>query len=90
MVRRRRTASSLVTTRKGRAGTAKWAFTGERGLVQDPTEYFTMYANFGHAPGAADGAAPIRCKIATMVTPRESGRQLHLGQPHDLQPHEGQ
>lgn len=56
----------LVTTKKGRAGNrAKWGLTAERGLVQDPTDYITMYANFGHAPGST---TPIRCKIASMVT----------------------
>jgi TonB-dependent SusC/RagA subfamily outer membrane receptor len=60
----------LVTTKKGRAGKAKWGITAERGLVQDPNDYFTMYANFGHEPGAAPGDPPVRCKIATMVTPQ--------------------
>jgi TonB-linked SusC/RagA family outer membrane protein len=63
----------LVTTKKGRAGKAKWGFTAERGLVQDPADYQTMYANFGHAPGAAPGDPPIRCKIATMVTSANPG-----------------
>ena len=63
----------LVTTKKGRAGSAKWNFTGERGLVQDPNDYITMYANFGHAPGAAAGSPSIRCKIATMVTTGNPG-----------------
>jgi TonB-linked SusC/RagA family outer membrane protein len=63
----------VVTTKKGRAGSAKWAITAERGLVQDKNDYFDMYANFGHAPGAAPGSPPIRCKIATMVTSANPG-----------------
>ncbi|HEY4303889.1 MAG TPA: SusC/RagA family TonB-linked outer membrane protein [Gemmatimonadaceae bacterium] len=60
----------LVTTKKGRAGAAKWGVTAERGVVQDATDYITMYANFGHAPGTTK---PIRCKIATMVTVANAG-----------------
>jgi TonB-linked SusC/RagA family outer membrane protein len=61
----------VVTTRKGRAGAAKWTFMGERGLVQDRNEYQTMYANWGHRPTGASGA--VRCKLATMVTPKNPG-----------------
>jgi len=60
----------VVTTKKGRAGNAQWTFFGERGLVQDRNDYQTMYANWGHAPGKT---APLRCKIATMVTAGNPG-----------------
>src|SRR5262249_42786583 len=58
----------LVTTKKGRAGKAKWGLTAERGLVQDPTDYITMYANWGRDTLTAPGGKAIRCKIATMRT----------------------
>ena len=55
----------VVTTKKGRAGKARWNWIAERGSVQDRNEYQTMYANWGHAPGKT---TPIRCKLPTMVT----------------------
>jgi TonB-linked SusC/RagA family outer membrane protein len=60
----------VVTTKKGRAGNAQWSFIGERGVVDDRTDYQTMYANWGHAP---NGTTPLRCKLATMVTPKFAG-----------------
>jgi TonB-linked SusC/RagA family outer membrane protein len=60
----------VVTTKKGRAGNAQWSFIAERGVVDDRTDYQTMYANWGHAP---NGTAPLRCKLATMVTSKFSG-----------------
>jgi TonB-linked SusC/RagA family outer membrane protein len=60
----------VVTTKKGRAGNAQWSFIAERGVVDDRTDYQTMYANWGHAP---NGTTPLRCKIATMVTPKFAG-----------------
>ena len=58
----------VVTTRKGRAGAAKWTFFGERGQVQDRNAYQTMYANFGHKTDSTH--AIVRCKLPTMVTPK--------------------
>jgi len=61
----------VVTTRKGRAGAAKWTFIGERGVVQDRNDYQTMYANWGHRPTGA--TTPVRCKLPTMVTSKNPG-----------------
>ena len=60
----------VVTTRRGRAGTARWSFFAERGLVQDKTDYQDMYANWGHRPGSTTA---VRCKLPTMVTPKNPG-----------------
>jgi TonB-linked SusC/RagA family outer membrane protein len=60
----------VVTTKKGRAGNTQWTFIGERGVVSDRNDYQTMYASWGHAPG---GTTPLRCKLATMVTPKFAG-----------------
>jgi TonB-linked SusC/RagA family outer membrane protein len=38
----------VVTTKKGRAGAARWTFYGEGGLVQDKNSYPTAYAEWGH------------------------------------------
>ena len=60
----------VITTKKGRAGAAKWNFFAEQGSVQDRNNYPTMYMNWGHAPGSA---TPIRCQLALMNTPAAQG-----------------
>lgn len=55
----------VITTKKGRAGAARWTWFGEGGLVQDRNDYPATYALWGHAPNAP--TKPIRCQIATMT-----------------------
>jgi len=44
----------VVTTKKGRSGSARWTWFGEGGLVQDKNNYPTAYAEWGHnAAGAS-------------------------------------
>jgi len=38
----------VVTTKKGRAGNARWTWYGEGGLVEDKNKYPTAYAEWGH------------------------------------------
>ncbi|MGQ0650302.1 MAG: SusC/RagA family TonB-linked outer membrane protein [Gemmatimonadaceae bacterium] len=46
----------VITTKKGRAGPAKWSLFGERGLSFDPAEYPAIYYTDGRSPtGAARG-----------------------------------
>jgi TonB-linked SusC/RagA family outer membrane protein len=40
----------VITTKKGRAGAARWDAYGETGLIQDRTEYPTAYTIRGHSP----------------------------------------
>jgi TonB-linked SusC/RagA family outer membrane protein len=42
----------VITTKKGRAGAARWNAYGESGLIQDRTEYPTAYTIRGHTPGS--------------------------------------
>ncbi|HEX4681584.1 MAG TPA: TonB-dependent receptor plug domain-containing protein, partial [Gemmatimonadaceae bacterium] len=43
----------VITTKKGKAGAARWTFFGEGGLVQDKNKYPTAYMEWGHdATGA--------------------------------------
>jgi TonB-linked SusC/RagA family outer membrane protein len=63
----------VITTKKGRAGSTKWNWTAEGGLVDDRTPWQPMYANFGHAPGAAAGSPSIRCLLPTMSTSKFTG-----------------
>jgi TonB-linked SusC/RagA family outer membrane protein len=53
----------VVTTKKGRAGNARWTWFGEGGVLQDEAHYPDTYAIWGHSPTAAAGAAPIRCLL---------------------------
>jgi len=54
----------VVTTRKGRAGKARWNFTAETRTVDDRNEYPNQAALWGHSP--ATPAVNTRCQLATM------------------------
>jgi TonB-linked SusC/RagA family outer membrane protein len=41
----------VITTKKGRAGAARWSAYGEGGSVQDKNNYPGQYAILGHTPG---------------------------------------
>jgi TonB-linked SusC/RagA family outer membrane protein len=53
----------VVTTKRGRAGKARWTWFGEGGVVQDKANYPGTFAIWGHKPNAAAGAVPIRCLL---------------------------
>jgi len=53
----------VVTTKKGRAGAAKWTWFGEGGRIEDHSHYPDTYAIWGHRPNAAANAAPVRCLL---------------------------
>ena len=57
----------LITTKKGRAGKARWNWTAEHRTVDDRVPYQDMYANFGH--NVVTGGV-TRCQLATMITPQ--------------------
>lgn len=42
----------LITTKRGKAGNARWNVHSEYGLIQDRNQYPTAYTLFGKAPGA--------------------------------------
>ena len=44
----------LITTKRGRAGAARWLFYGETGLIEDKNDYPTNYTLFGKR--ASDGS----------------------------------
>ena len=56
----------LITTKKGKAGRARWTWFGEQGAVLDRSPYQDMYAAWGHS--VANPANLIRCQNATMNT----------------------
>jgi TonB-linked SusC/RagA family outer membrane protein len=41
----------VITTRKGKAGAARWTWFGETGTVTDRNDYSGTYAMWGHDPG---------------------------------------
>jgi TonB-linked SusC/RagA family outer membrane protein len=47
----------VVTTKKGKAGNARWSIYGEGGAVQDKNSYPTAYAEWGHNAAGAT----VRC-----------------------------
>ena len=63
----------VVTTKKGRAGSTKWGFTGETRTIDDRNPYQAQYANFGHKIGGT--GASIRCQLYVMQTPQFSAAQ---------------
>jgi TonB-linked SusC/RagA family outer membrane protein len=58
----------VVTTKKGRAGSTKWSFSGETRTINDRNPYQAQYANFGHAPTSP--TKNIRCQLSVMQTPK--------------------
>jgi TonB-linked SusC/RagA family outer membrane protein len=55
----------LITTKKGKAGRAKWSWSSEAGTIQDKNEYPKTYAIWGHAP--ATPATTTRCTNPTLA-----------------------
>ncbi|HYD53512.1 MAG TPA: carboxypeptidase regulatory-like domain-containing protein, partial [Gemmatimonadaceae bacterium] len=55
----------VVTTKRGRAGAARWNWYGEYGQVEDRNTYPTAYAIWGHS--ATTGAA-ARCTLLTIAS----------------------
>ncbi|MEP6494420.1 MAG: SusC/RagA family TonB-linked outer membrane protein [bacterium] len=56
----------VVTTKKGRTGSAKWNYTAETRTLDDRNPYQAQYANFGHTPSAP--TKQIRCQLSVMQT----------------------
>ena len=56
----------LITTKKGRAGSTRWNFTGETRTIDDRNPYQTQYANWGHTLAAPTKS--IRCQLYVMQT----------------------
>lgn len=61
----------VITTKKGRAGAARWNYFAEMGSVQDRNNYPSMYMNWGHTPAAP--TTPVRCQLALQSTPAAQG-----------------
>jgi TonB-linked SusC/RagA family outer membrane protein len=51
----------VITTKRGRAGAARWTVYADQGMVQDRNDYPTMYAILGHRPATPN--TPIKCLL---------------------------
>ena len=56
----------VITTKKGHAGAARWAWHAENSLIQDRNAYPTQYAIWGHAPATPN--TPRRCVLVTIAS----------------------
>jgi TonB-linked SusC/RagA family outer membrane protein len=57
----------VVTTKKGRAGNARWTWFGETGLIGDNSHYPDTYAIWGRKPGSTTPDAVVRCLTRELV-----------------------
>lgn len=57
----------VVTTKKGRAGAAKWNWSVEGRNIDDRNAYQDMYANWGHT--LANPSKAVRCQLSLMAPP---------------------
>jgi TonB-linked SusC/RagA family outer membrane protein len=78
----------LISTKKGKAGKAHWAWTAEAGIVDDRNDYPDSYAIWGHSP--TKPGTPMRCYLQTMDTSapcvQDSVTQINILKQKDLTP----
>jgi TonB-linked SusC/RagA family outer membrane protein len=56
----------VITTRRGRVGSARWNVHGEQGLLQDRNDYPSQYAILGHLPARPDSV--VKCLLKDLPT----------------------
>ena len=77
----------VITTKKGRAGSAQWSVYGESGLIRDNNNYPTMHAILGHAPATPTTAR--RCylhEIGLGTCIKDSTTSVNVFSDPDLTP----
>ena len=77
----------VITTKRGRAGAARWNVYGEQGIIQDKNDYPSTYAILGHAPATPTVAR--RCwlyETALGTCIEDSTRVLNVFKDKDLTP----
>ncbi|MBK6307797.1 MAG: SusC/RagA family TonB-linked outer membrane protein [Gemmatimonadetes bacterium] len=77
----------VITTKRGRAGAARWSVYGEQGVIQDKNDYPTTYAILGHLPATPTVAR--RCwlyETALGTCIEDSTSALNLFKDKDLTP----
>jgi TonB-linked SusC/RagA family outer membrane protein len=76
----------VITTKRGRAGSAQWSAYGESGMIRDENTYPTMHAILGKAPGST---AVRRCylhEIGLGTCLKDSTTSVNVFSDPDLTP----
>jgi TonB-linked SusC/RagA family outer membrane protein len=76
----------VITTKKGRAGAAKWSVYGEGGLLADRNTYPTAYSLAGHSPGSTAYRDCVLSQVASGNCVADSVRSLNLFDVDSLTP----
>jgi len=77
----------VVTTKKGRAGAARWSTFAEYGRVEDHSQYPETFAIWGHRPAAPN--TPVRCLLRELplnTCVRDSVTSLNIIEVPSLSP----
>ena len=77
----------VISTKKGRAGKARWNWSSEYGVVEDNNPYPKSYAIWGHAP--ATPATTTRCTLVTVgqgTCVRDSVTSAHMLRKDGISP----
>jgi TonB-linked SusC/RagA family outer membrane protein len=77
----------VITTKKGRAGKARWSWSSEGGAIQDKNNYEKTYAIWGHTPAAP--GTQTRCVLNTLALGtciKDSTTSAHMLREANLSP----
>ncbi|HEV8216029.1 MAG TPA: TonB-dependent receptor, partial [Gemmatimonadaceae bacterium] len=77
----------VVTTKKGRVGSARWTWFGEGGTIQDKAHYPDTWAIWGHRPAAP--TTTVRCLTRELPSGgciKDSVTELNIIERSDLTP----
>src|SRR5688500_1081048 len=76
----------VITTKRGRAGPAKWTAYVEGGLIADRNDYPTNYTLWGRTPGTTAGRACTLPQVSAGSCIADSVRTLNIFEEDDLTP----
>jgi TonB-linked SusC/RagA family outer membrane protein len=76
----------VITTKRGRAGPARWTTYVEGGFIEDRNDYPTNYTIWGHSPGSTTGRACTLPQVSAGSCVRDSVRTLNVFEEDDLTP----
>jgi TonB-linked SusC/RagA family outer membrane protein len=76
----------VITTKKGRAGAARWTVFAEHGQIRDRNEYPTQYAIIGKLTGATTQTKCVLTQLALGTCTMDSTTSLNVFSNQDLTP----
>jgi TonB-linked SusC/RagA family outer membrane protein len=76
----------VITTKRGRAGPARWTAYVEGGFIEDRNDYPTNYTIWGHTPGTTAGRACTLPQVSAGSCVRDSVRTLDIMEDDELTP----